>query len=120
MGVGTKFKKKAIEVEAVRYGKDEDGSWFDDAVYRVARFMWGYEDDRKLSEHEVSDVLQPTARWDPPEHAHLDMLDNKAHDAWLPLELGDWVIKGVNGEFYPCKPDIFEATYEPVEEEGKS
>ena len=28
---------------------------------------------------------------------------------------GDWVIKGVKGEFYPCKPDIFEATYEAVE-----
>ena len=30
---------------------------------------------------------------------------------------GDWIIKGVKNEFYPCKPDIFEATYEPVEEE---
>ena len=29
--------------------------------------------------------------------------------------LGDWVIKGVKSEFYPCKPDIFEATYEKVE-----
>lgn len=29
---------------------------------------------------------------------------------------GDYVIKGVKGEFYPCKPDIFEETYEPVEE----
>lgn len=28
---------------------------------------------------------------------------------------GDWVITGVSGEFYPCKPDIFEKTYEPVE-----
>ena len=28
----------------------------------------------------------------------------------------DWIIKGVKGEFYPCKPDIFEATYERVEE----
>lgn len=27
---------------------------------------------------------------------------------------GDWIIKGVKGEIYPCKPDIFEATYEPV------
>ena len=25
---------------------------------------------------------------------------------------GDWIIKGIKGEFYPCKPDIFEATYE--------
>ena len=30
---------------------------------------------------------------------------------------GDWIIKGVAGECYPCKPDIFAATYEPVEEE---
>lgn len=29
--------------------------------------------------------------------------------------IGDWIIKGVQGEFYPCKPDIFEATYEAVE-----
>ena len=28
-------------------------------------------------------------------------------------EVGDWIIKGVAGEFYPCKPDIFSATYEP-------
>jgi len=28
--------------------------------------------------------------------------------------LGDWVIKGVGGEFYPCKPDIFKKTYEAV------
>jgi len=30
---------------------------------------------------------------------------------------GDWIITGVNGEMYPCKPDIFVKTYEPVEEE---
>jgi hypothetical protein len=29
-------------------------------------------------------------------------------------EIGDYVIKGVKGEIYPCKPDIFAATYEPV------
>jgi len=28
---------------------------------------------------------------------------------------GDWIIKGIKGEYYPCKPDIFEQTYEPVE-----
>ena len=30
-------------------------------------------------------------------------------------DLGDWIIRGVKGELYPCKPDIFAATYEPVE-----
>ena len=28
---------------------------------------------------------------------------------------GDWIIRGVKGEYYPCKPDIFAATYEPAE-----
>ena len=28
--------------------------------------------------------------------------------------IGDWIIKGVKGEFYPCKPDIFQATYETL------
>jgi hypothetical protein len=32
-------------------------------------------------------------------------------------DMGDWIIKGVKGEFYPCKPDIFEATYESVASE---
>ncbi len=32
------------------------------------------------------------------------------------VSVGDYVIKGVNGELYPCKPDIFEKTYESVEE----
>lgn len=31
---------------------------------------------------------------------------------------GDWIITGVKGEKYPCKPDIFEATYEPVTDDG--
>jgi hypothetical protein len=31
-------------------------------------------------------------------------------------DVGDWVIKGVEGEFYPCKPSIFAATYDKVEE----
>jgi len=30
--------------------------------------------------------------------------------------LGDWIIKGIAGEFYPCKPGIFEATYGPTED----
>lgn len=29
-------------------------------------------------------------------------------------DYGDWIIKGVKGEFYPCKPDIFDVTYETV------
>lgn len=30
--------------------------------------------------------------------------------------VGDWIIRGINGEYYPCKPDIFEKTYEEVKQ----
>lgn len=37
----------------------------------------------------------------------------------MTARVGDWIIKGVNGEVYPCKPDIFEKTYEQVETESR-
>lgn len=44
---------------------------------------------------------------------HIEIRTLEGTMAALP---GDWIIQGVQGEFYPCKPDIFEATYEPVDE----
>ena len=35
-------------------------------------------------------------------------------EGWHIVSDGDWIITGVKGELYPCKPDIFELTYEPV------
>lgn len=35
----------------------------------------------------------------------------------MTAQIGDWLIQGVKGEIYPCKPDIFEQMYEPVEDE---
>ena len=53
-----------------------------------------------------------------------DTWDGKEYLSWtihtleglITASPGDWIIKGVRGEYYPCKPDIFEATYEAVNE----
>lgn len=37
-------------------------------------------------------------------------------EGWMVITPGDWIITRVNGERYPCKPDIFEKTYEEVQE----
>ena len=42
------------------------------------------------------------------------LLAIKAPEGTMIAEPGDWIIRGVKGELYTCKPDIFEATYEPV------
>ena len=38
----------------------------------------------------------------------------KTLDGWMNASVNDWIIKGVVGELYPCKPDVFEKTYELI------
>ena len=52
----------------------------------------------------IVEAYQTTAELD------IDTLEGTMH-----ADIGDWIITGIQGEQYPCKPDIFEATYEPVE-----
>lgn len=40
----------------------------------------------------------------------------KTSEGDMPVSKGDYIIKGMSGEFYPCSPDIFKATYEEVKE----
>lgn len=40
----------------------------------------------------------------------------KTLEGVMEADEGDWIIQGVKGEFYPCKPDVFEMTYEAVAE----
>jgi hypothetical protein len=84
-----KFRKKPVVVEAVQWdGKADTANRFIGERYGVD---WDY-----AGQHD-SAIIIPTL-----EGNHRG-------------EVGDWIIKGVKGEFYPCKPDIFEATYEPLE-----
>ena len=50
----------------------------------------------------------------PPGDAHVKI---ETLEGVMSANVGDFIIKGVQGEFYPCKPDIFWQTYEPVGEE---
>ena len=42
-------------------------------------------------------------------------IDIQTLEGEMRADMGDWIIKGVKGEFYPCKPDIFDMTYDLVE-----
>jgi hypothetical protein len=56
---------------------------------------------------------------------HFNMIDQGPHGASLSVNTlegtsyntapGEWIIRGVNGEYYPCKPDVFEKTYDPAD-----
>lgn len=87
-----KYRKKPVVIEAVQW----NGS--DKSLLEI----------KKL--HSVPPIAQAWCLRQG-EQLELPTLEGKM---WA--NKGDWIIRGVKGEIYPCKPDIFEATYEFVEE----
>lgn len=93
-GVG-KFRKKPVVIEAVQLTPDnieEVGDWVMDHVLATVQ--------------PDADVSATVTGLD----AHLDI---NTLEGTMRADINDWVIRGVKGEFYPCKSDIFDATYEP-------
>lgn len=85
------FRKKPVVIEAMHIGKE--------SLLDVSRWCGG----RIQTSTKASDPTD-IASW----------LEIPTLEGIMRANKGDWVIKGVEGEFYPCKPDIFEITYEPV------
>jgi len=60
--------------------------------------------------HEVLEFIGPGGQWDPDEGLIIG-----TREGMMLADEGDWIIRGIMGEHYPCKPDIFAATYEAVD-----
>jgi hypothetical protein len=83
-----KFRKKPVVIEARQLTPET----IDDVAQWCGSKVWGWA----LPKHQ--------------QHLVIETLEGD-HNA----SMGDWIIQGVKGEFYPCKPDIFEMTYEVAE-----
>ena len=88
-----KYRKKPVVIEAIKWDGKED-------TYR-----------------EITELLAPDypgriAVGAGDKHLYIDTLEG-THEA----KIGDYIIRGIKGEVYPCKPDIFEQTYEEVKNE---
>ena len=95
-----KYKKKPVEIEAFQYDGDLKGS---DGNYYVPD--WAV----KAFEEGIMFYDSLSGREEPCE-LFINTLEGKHH-----VSVNDYVIQGVNGELYPCKPDIFDKTYESVD-----
>jgi hypothetical protein len=95
------YRKRPVVVEARQFtNRDHLGlaKWCGGSVYGSLGGSWV-----ELTEGDVS------GGW--PYELRIPTLEGV-----MVASFGDWIIKGVQGEFYPCKPDIFEATYEKIED----
>lgn len=81
----------------------------------IAAMQWDGTDEQAV---EVVEWTAYIASFDPktagPGDSGLLEIDTSA--GTMTASPGDWIIRGVKGEIYPCKPDIFEATYETMED----
>ncbi|WP_372699394.1 hypothetical protein [Arthrobacter sp. JSM 101049] len=104
-----KYRKKPVEIEA-RQLIGSTREWH--GIY-----LW--IEENTLGSFEPMAVIEGREPC-PASGVSIDPRDGRMMIATLEgyhhANLGDWIIQGVQGEFYPCKPDIFEATYEAVEE----
>lgn len=104
-----KFRKKPVVIDAVQWNVPVAG------LPRNARECADHPAVRPTDYMEVHKLLGTSGcsrelpYWDWSVMGMIDTLEGQ--HVVIP---GDWIITGVNGEHYPCKPDIFAATYEPA------
>lgn len=91
----SRWRKKPVEVDAFRWTGDQDQT--EDPVWIVEAIKSG-----RVRFHNAGSP-------------YVVMLVSTLEGTMCATP-GDWIIRGVKGELYPCKPDIFAATYEPVQE----
>lgn len=86
-----KYRKKPVVIEAMQFTDKEKDAVYHWASGQQMNVYPAFDDNRK-----------PVLR--------IPTLEGE-----MTASIGDFIIRGVNGEFYPCKPDVFEKTYEPAE-----
>ena len=85
------YRKKPVVIEAFKYGIDPRPDWFND----------------KVTTNEIITFISL-------EDSSVYYCEIKTLEGIMKGEHGDYIIQGVKGEIYPCKNDIFEMTYEPM------
>lgn len=94
MSEAKRFRKKPVEIEAMQFHDL-------DSYLKIVDWMKESGDT-----HALADEIRYTT----------PIMLIQTLEGTMAANPGDWIIRGVQGEFYPCKPDIFAATYEAVDE----
>lgn len=101
-----KYRKKPVVIEAFQITEEtrkDNSNWPEwlNAAWQLANDAVGSVFPSQFPDSDGTDTLK------------VNTLEGPLEVAW-----GDWIIQGVQGELYPCKPNIFEQTYELVPEEA--
>lgn len=102
-----KYRKKPVVIEAIQ--------WNGNNLMEIECFRKG--GNLIAFRKSIAESTREFWRWDEYERIVEEKgLRIQTLEGEMKADIGDYIIKGVNGEFYPCKPDIFEKTYEKLSE----
>lgn len=108
MTVHSTFRKKPVEIQAVQFRRD--------LTPGEAHSIYKWVEDNTLGSFDIVEYLDSDVPAFPASGVSIDPRDGRMVISTLEgphwVDLDDWVIQGIKGEFYPCKPDIFAASYD--------
>lgn len=94
----TRYRKRPVEIDAIQ--------WTGDNIDAVMGFM---SPQQPVHVNSLSHMQFTNAD---------DLVGIETLEGLMVANKGDWIVRGIQNELYPVKPDIFEATYEPVTDDG--
>ena len=99
-----KYRKKPVVIEAIQFKL-------------IEKIPCKHGIAKKYNDLEIAEFMDKAIRVKTiPNGSSEGKIEIETLEGTMIASVGDYIIKGVNGEFYPCKPDIFHKTYEKVEE----
>ncbi len=91
-----KYKTRPVEIEAIQ--------WTGHNLEEIKQFVG------ESLEYDILDTAWEVGKGRPHIYMKIRTLEGDMY-----VSIGDYIIKGLRGEFYPCKPDVFEKKYEVIE-----
>ncbi|MBU8834161.1 hypothetical protein [Mycolicibacterium goodii] len=124
MTAPARYRKKPVDVDVMRWdGSDESAEALWEWTTRVVTTNPDGSPHMTTSQFlvlkdwansDAADVLGEADEQRRVDEGYTAVVFDELHDTWVNVRTGDWIIRGVKGEFYPCHPDTFAETYEPV------
>lgn len=113
------FRKKPIEVDAIQWtGTDKRAKeiifWVFQGFYNLEERRFPVGEFIVLNSERAQEVFGPYAAAAWTNEGYSACVYDISHSAWLGVHTDDWIIKGLQDEFYPCAPEDFNTIYEAV------
>lgn len=100
-----RYKTKPFEIEAMRYYNNGE------SFHKIQKWAGSHE----TPNGHIHRNFDLASNWLMESDTIKAVIWDYLHETWVGVRMGDFIIKGMKGEFYPCAPEVFVSKYEPIQ-----